>query len=330
MINFVYAFGLIETFYQKENECYQMCSQTYQLNTYPSAQHLDACKKGCDHKLFSPNADTTVCSGLCDSYRMYDLQAACIIGCNADVVPPKEGPVIPQEPPVEVAPESPSESGEQERPKSIILIRLRERPLMSIPSFDRVFNSDPFQMFNDMLKQIKEKANEFDKTLGEQPDFGPVFHLSQSIPILPVQQSEQKSVEKSSDSSSSSESSSEEEKPGRKHRPFIAEMKHIIQHPQEHEKLIKQRIQPLNARLQQFFNDVKTEWNDLIKKQPKIPIWIFICVLLTSSAILWYMAMSMCRASPHRNHLSIRSQELIFHPYDSNDLLSSEKEKNST
>jgi len=222
---------------------------------------------------------------------------------------------------------------EDEQPKSIILIRLRERPLLQIPSFDRMFNSDPIQMFNDMLRQIKEKAADFDKTIdGQQqlgsPDFSPIFHLAQSIPILPIQQqSEDKPADKPSDSSSSESSSEEEDKVKQERHPFFVEAKHIIQHPREHQQLIKERLQPLNARLQQFFDDVKTEWNDLVRKQPKIPIWIFICVLLTSSAILWYMAMSMCRASPHRNHLSIRSQELIFHPYDNNDVFSSEKEK---
>jgi len=176
-------------------------------------------------------------------------------------------------------------------------------------------------MFNNILQQIREKTNEFEKNLQplspsmENPVGNPVFRLIQSIPVNP------KPINKNEKESSSSESSEEDRS------PLFDEIKHIVQHPREQQQIIKQRIEPINIRLQQFFNDVKTEWNDLIRKQPKLPVWIFICILLTSSAVLWYMAMSMCRHSPSRDHLSIRSQELIFHPYENSDVFSAEKEK---
>lgn len=40
-------------------------------------------------------------------------------------------------------------------------------------------------------------------------------------------------------------------------------------------------------RFKQFLNDVHSEWNGLIRKQPKIPAWICIGIFISSSVIIW-------------------------------------------
>jgi len=172
------------------------------------------------------------------------------------------------------------------RPRSIILIRLRNRPSVDMPSAPQFFNSDPIQMFNDIIKQFQEKANSFEqairqpldqnaKDLPKIPEFGRISELIKSIPIVPLPGSIR--------ADSSSESS--EELNGK--RPLIDEFRHVIKHPREHQQYLRERMQPVKNRLHQFFTDVRTEWNDLVRKQPKIPIWLFLGILLSSSAILW-------------------------------------------
>ncbi|CAF1268288.1 unnamed protein product, partial [Didymodactylos carnosus] len=270
----------------------------------------------CDLKLLKT---TKECKEACQSAE-FDLAASCLVGCDPNA-PKISQPAAETKPNVDTVQKVVENN--DEHPKSIILVRLRQRPLIQLPSFERVFNSDPFQMFDDMLKQMKEKASVFEKTFQsspesiEQPNFGPVLHFAQNI------LSDTKTFDQNEEDSSSSESSEEKDGNIKDRHSMINRIN--VQHPREHHQWIQQHVQPINSRLQQFFTNVKTEWNDLIRKQPKIPIWIFICILLTSSAILWYMAISMCRHAPSRN-LSIRSQELIFHPYESSDVFA-EKEK---
>jgi hypothetical protein len=301
------ASGLLETLFRTENSCYSGCHANYAA----SGPHLDACKNGCNYKLYNED-----CASKCRLFsRDEQIQASCQVGCTLSRPVEQPKPVIPvvapQEQPAVV------EGQDSERPHSIILVRLRQRPFIQMPGLDRLFSNDPVQMFNDMLRQFREKANELDQSFREpferpqelpKPgDFGPVFHLIKSIPIGPLLSNVRPD--------SSSESS--EEKPGQHEKlPLVDEIKHAIKFPREHQQRLRERVQPLHARVQQFFADVRNEWNDLVRRQPKIPIWIFLCILLTSSAILWYMVMSLCRHTPSREALSIRSQELVFHPYE--------------
>jgi len=157
---------------------------------------------------------------------------------------------------------------------------------------------------NNFDQTIRKTFEEKSKDLPKLPEFGTISQLAKNIPIIRLPNNIR--------ADSSSESSSEENK---EKRPLINEFKHVIQHPREHQQYVRERLQPLRNRIQQFVTDVRTEWNDLVRKQPKIPIWIFLCILLSSSAILWYMVMSLCRQTPARN-FSVRAQELVFHPYD--------------
>jgi hypothetical protein len=210
------------------------------------------------------------------------------------------------------------EGQEPQQFRSIILVRLR-RPLGPVPALDRMFGDDPAMMFKNIFSQFREKAQEFDQMIRaqlERPqdmpktgEFGPVFNLIKSIPIMQLPNNV-----RADSSSESSESSEKHEKDGK--RPLFEEMKHVIKHPREQQERLHERVKSLDARIQQFFNNVRTEWQDLVRKQPKLPIWIFLCILLSSSAILWYMVMSLCRHTPSRDALSIRAQELVFHPYD--------------
>jgi len=297
------ATGLIETLFRTENSCYSGCHSNYAANT----AHLDACRKGCDYKLLNED-----CANQCNSLSQdRQVQASCQVGCTLSR-PDTEGTVEQPVPAIDpvlnikepaIVPSNP----EGERPRSIILIRLRQNPSIQLPSLHRFFSRDPVQMFNDIVKQFQEKANDFEqsvrKSFEETKEFPTISELMKNLPHIQLPNNIR--------IDSSSESSEEHNDK----RPLIDEVKHVIQHPREHQQYLRERMQPLNQRIRQFFTDVRTEWNDLIRKQPKIPVWIFLCILITSSAILWYMVMSLCRHTPSRA-LSIRAQELVFHPYE--------------
>jgi hypothetical protein len=74
---------------------------------------------------------------------------------------------------------------------------------------------------------------------------------------------------------------------------------------------------------------MRNQWNNLLHKQPKIPIWILVGVLILSSAMLWCkffhhknnrinpfclidMIVSLCCHTPRHHNLSIQAQELII------------------
>lgn len=304
------ATGLIESLFNTENSCYTGCHSSNAAN----AIHLEACKKGCDLKLLNED-----CATQCKAYSKDEqVQASCQVGCTLSrpaeelnvvkplpIVDPIPGFKLPQ-----IIPMGP-EGG---RPRSIILIRLRNRPSLDMPPAPGLFNGDPVQMFNDMIRRFQEKTNiieqsirksfeENGKDLPKPPEFGAISKLVQSIPIVRV--SSNLRVDSSSESS---------EEPHEK-RPFFNEFRHVIQHPREHQQFVHDGMRPISHRLRQFVDNVRNEWSNLVRRQPKIPIWIFLGILLSSSAILWYMVVSLCRHTPSRN-LSVRAQELIYNPYE--------------
>jgi hypothetical protein len=301
--------GLLEKLFVAESSCYSACRSNYQ-NSLPD---LNACRQGCDYSLHHENC-ATQCSTLLTNVRN-SCQVGCTLSNSATNEATAEKPAVAVDTVQEnkeseaVVPENP----EPKRP-SIILIRLRQRPSLDMPSFQHI-SDDPIQFFNNIIKQFQEKANTFEqeirksfeensKQLPSPPEPGSIAQLVKSIPIIRLPGNVR--------ADSSSESSEET----KDNRPLLDEFKHIIQHPRDRQQYIRARIQPVNNRIQQFFTDVRTEWNDLVRKQPKIPIWIFLGILLSSSAILWYMVMSLCRHTPSRDALSIRAQELVFHPYE--------------
>lgn len=310
------ATGLIETLFGAENSCYAGCNSNYAA----SPANLDGCKKGCDYNLHNENC-ISKCSSLTGDES---VKNSCAVGCTLSsassnsVVPAKPVVAIDPVPAIQEPAVIPS-NPEPERPRSIILIRLRQRPSfdmpsMQMPSVQRMLSNDPIQFFNNIIKQFQERTNQFEQTISKsfdqnskdlpKPEFGAISELIKNLPVIRVPGN----VRADSSSESSEESSDK--------RPLLNEFKHIIQHPRDHQQYLRERAQPINNRVQQFFTDVRSEWNDLVRKQPKIPIWIFLGILLSSSAILWYMVMSLCRHTPSHNALSIRAQELVFHPYE--------------
>lgn len=165
------------------------------------------------------------------------------------------------------------------RPRSIILIRLRARPTLDMPAPPRLFNGDPVQMFNDMIRRFQENTQAIEqsirqsleqngKELPKPADFGAISSLVKNIPIVRVPGN----VRADSSSESSEESNVQ--------RPFFNGINHRFPHAREHER-------PAGNRLQQFVGKLRSDWGNLLRKQPKIPIWIFIGILLSSSLILW-------------------------------------------
>lgn len=300
------ASGLLETLFRVENTCYSKCY----TNFAASANHLDACHKGCDFKLLTED-----CANQCKSVSHTEaIQTSCQVGCTLNT--PDESAIPPVAPiavdPVPEVKEAETAPSAPERPRSIILIRLRQRPTGDMPSMEQFLNSDPIQMFNDLIRRFHQSANAMDQSI-RQPNEqgsdkvsapGSISDLVKSIPLIRIPVNIR------------TDSSGESNEEGHARRLLINEIRHVIQHPREHQQYIQDRLQPVHGRVQQFFSNVRSEWNDLVRSQPKIPVWIFLCILLTSSAILWYMLMSLCRHTPSSNPLSIRAQELVFHPYE--------------
>lgn len=150
-----------------------------------------------------------------------------------------------------------------------------------MPSVQRIMTNDPVQFFNNIIKQFQEKANDFEENIRKSfdqnskefpkpPEFGSISELVKNIPLIRLPGN----IREDSSSESSEETNGK--------RPLVDDIKHAISHPH-----FRERVQPIHNRVKQFFTDVRTEWNDLVRKQPKIPIWIFLGILLSSSAILW-------------------------------------------
>lgn len=151
---------------------------------------------------------------------------------------------------------------------------------MQLPSMNQFFGNDPIQMFNDMIRQFHERAKNFEQSIrtsiGENgevqklPGFDTLPEFPKSIPIIRIPLN---GFDVSNDEQNDAQ-----------------RMMNDFQHHfgQFRHGNVEQK-EPENNRFQQFFTDVRTEWNDLIRKQPKIPIWIFLAIFLSSSAILWCM-----------------------------------------
>ncbi|CAF0946068.1 unnamed protein product [Rotaria sordida] len=222
-------FGLLETLFQAQNNCYSRCHSNYDT----SLSNLDACKKGCDYKLH--NEDCTVRCKLLPTDEQ--IQASCLAGCSSN-----HSPEI-------------KESIENERPRSIILIRLRQRPL----SEHSPFNIDRIRMFINKIRKFNENRNI-------------------------IKQSNEIQTDSLNDENT-------------------YKITRFIIHQ-------KDNIESRNNRFKQFLNDIHSEWNDLIHKQPKISIWICFVFLLLSSIILWHMIVSLCHHTPRHHTLSTHAQEL--------------------
>jgi len=139
-------------------------------------------------------------------------------------------------------------------------------------------NNDPIQTFNDSIKQLKEntKVNE------QSNEFKTVVQLAKKIPII-----------KSSNRISTDESVKDA---NRLTGVYVYQNK----------------LDSLNDRLQQLVSHICSKWHHLIRKQPKIPIWILLGIFILSSVMLWYMIVLLCRHTPRHHNISIQPQELII------------------
>lgn len=261
------SFGLLPTLYQAHERCYSGCATNYA----GVASNLDGCKKGCDYKLYNQN-----CPEECSKLSMDDqVRASCVVGCSLmSDIPAKEleGPLA------------------SERPRSIILIRLRQRPTFELPSLDNIFDKHPADMFNQIIQQWKADAENLfqNNDLGKSPELKSVVHLFKAIPL--IQSGQNARLDSSSESS--------EEKLTKIIKDSIF--------PQEPEK------ESIKGRVQQWAQDVRGKWNHLVKKQAPMPIWILLAFFLCLSAFFWYMIVSLCSHAPNHRHLSVQAQELLL------------------
>jgi len=241
------TFGLIQNLFRVENDCYSGCLSNYAENL----SNLDACKTGCDYKLQNEK-----CADQCKLLSIDgQIQASCLVGCSMVTSEIKQ-------------------SIEKSRPKSIILIRLRKRPLVELPSF----NTNPVELFSNMIQQLKydKHINEVSNDLSKLNDVKALISLKKHISDIKL---------------SNSHSLNQDNKNNVKH--------FIISHEDNFD------------RLQQFTNNIRSKLNNFICKQPQILIWIILTVSLLSSITLWYMIVALCSRTPKHN-LSIQAQELVF------------------
>lgn len=310
------ATALLETLYNSESNCYSVCAEYYKDNL------LEFCKKGCDFKLHNEGCEDQ-CKSVSDDK---EIQESCQKGCELndplvdDILNSPDIAVDPiptdktSEVPVTVAATTAAvNEPEIIRPHSIILIRLRQRPSIQFPSMQNFFGNDPVQMFNSMIQQFQDHAKTFEEAIrsqlannaGENQQLSNLPILSELPKVMPMHHMQMQPFDTPAGEQSD-------------HHRMMHAFHHHFGHPHggPFRDANVENVQPENSRVRQFFTDVHTEWNDLVRKQPKIPIWIFLGIFLSSSVILWYMIMSLCRHAPNRDPLSIRAQEVVFHPYD--------------
>lgn len=182
--------------------------------------------------------------------------------------------------------EQPNEVPEPERPRSILIIRLRQRPQLEMPPMDNIFPNDPIQMFNDIVRQFQERAKVFEdsirnsideqsKDMPKLPVMEPIPDMIQSIPLIRIS---------SNIRADSSSESSEESTNG---HSMMNEMRHVMHHSREHQQYMRERLEPVNERVQTTWSNIRNQWTEFVRNQPKMPVWMFIGLLLSSSAILW-------------------------------------------
>lgn len=305
------ASGLLEELFSTENSCYNGCHVNYAA----SKNHMDACTQGCDFKLHHEDCAKQCKSKYSDEQEADSCQVGCSLGQTNVVVTPDK-PILAVDPVPNVEnTEKPNEVPEPERPRSILIIRLRQRPQLEMPPMDNVFPNDPIQMFNDFVRQFQERAKVFEdsirnsideqsKDMPKLPVMEPIPDMIQSIPLIRIS---------SNIRADSSSESSEESSNG---HSMMNEMRHVMHHPREHQQYMRERLAPVNQRVETTWSNIRNQWTEFVRNQPKMPVWMFIGLLLSSSAILWYMLVSLCRHSPSYNPLSVRAQELVFYPYE--------------
>jgi len=235
--------GLLETLYHVENDCYSGCHSNYA----DSLSNREACKNGCDYKLHNEN-----CPDQCKLLSTDEQsQASCLVGCSMNHM-------------------QSIQSIENERPRSIILIRLRQRPL---------FNTNPVQIFNNMIKQFKENPNVIEQSsdVSKYNELKNILQVAKNLPLIKIPNTNSLNEDNTN------------------------EVKHFIIH-QEIE------LSPL----QQFIENIRNKWNRLVCNHPKLPLWIFLSILISTSAILLHKIISLCWTTPNHRNLSVRSEEIIF------------------
>lgn len=316
--------SLLEELFSAENTCYNGCHVNYAAST----THLDACTQGCDFKLHNED-----CANQCKTKYSNEAEAdSCQVGCtlghaHSDVIPDKPFLAIDPVPDIEpketeatttTAAAVPETESEPERPRSIIIIRLRQRPSLEMPPappMESVFPNDPIQMFNDIVRRFQERAKIFEDSIRASIDeqskdmpksdaSQPIPDIVQAIPFIRISTN----VREDSSSESSEESSNG--------RSMMNEMRHVMHHPREQQQFIRDHVERVDGQMKETWSNIRNQWNEFVRNQPKMPIWFFIGLLLSSSALLWYMLVSLCRQSPSYNPLTVRAQELVFYPYE--------------
>ena len=158
----------------------------------------------------------------------------------------------------------------------------------------RFSNVDPIQMFNDMIRRFQMGANNLEQSidkpaeeqlngLAQLPSFAGPLEFPRGLPMIRIHGGMR--------ADSSSESSESSEETGFK-RPIINAFQQGMQHLPEQRRYFHERTSSICERLHRFADLVRSRWNNLVTNQPGIPIWIFICILLSSSAIIWCKSIS--------------------------------------
>ena len=188
------------------------------------------------------------------------------------------------------------------RPQSIILIRLRQRPSFPFSPWNNPFKKNPAEMFQDLIKEFNTdigKLAQFTDT-DRASQLKTILELAQRIPTMRL--TDDLHLDSSSDD-------------GVRHTIFFREETH----------------RSLGSRFQQWVSGVRRQWNDLISKQPNIPIWIVLGLFLSLSAAFWCkfphlstttdlktisllsdMIVSLCSHAPAHHTFTVRARELLF------------------
>jgi hypothetical protein len=142
---------------------------------------------------------------------------------------------------------------ENKRPQSIILIRLRQRPTFQLPSWNNLFQKNPTDMFQQLVKQFNVDTEKLAQStdVDRASQLKTILELARRLPTMRL----------------TDDSSEEGDK-----RTLI----------------YRQESRPsFGDRLRQWFSNVRSQWNNLVSKQPNMPIWIVLALFLSLSAMFW-------------------------------------------
>lgn len=151
---------------------------------------------------------------------------------------------------------------------------------------ENFFGTDPAEMFNNIIQRFQERAKAFEEsirnTIDEQSKdmpklepFAELPRLVQSIPLIRISSN----VRADSSSESSEESNTD--------RSSMGDIRNSVEHSDERSSAIGDFVETQRSKLGEAVSNFRRQLRNFWRREPTTQVWIFIGLLLLSSATLW-------------------------------------------